>query len=450
MHHQMDNILKRLRQDLDRHLDPDSVLDVCKSIGHTWRNSTLNPVAILHLFLLQILHGNTSIEHVSLLAGRCFTGSAYCLARARLPLIFFRAVFAKLVHSLIGETQDQGLWRGHRTWLIDGSGLSMPDTPELQKHFGQPTNQAPGCGFPVTKILALFHAATGLLLEVTAAPLCTNEMPQMGRIHPHLKSGDVLIGDRGFCSFVHLAMLVRGEFHAVFRIHHRQIVDFTPNRPHTHNSRKHAHKGRPRSRWLRSLGVLDQVVEWFKPESRPEWMMAEEFAALPETVIVRELRYHVSHHGFRTRTVTLVTTLLDDEVYPLVELAKLYGARWRVELNFRHLKTTMKMDILKCKTVEGVIKEIFVYAMVYNMVRVTMYEAASHQEVEVERISFVDVLRWLMQARPGDRMPRFVVNPDRPGRFEPRVRKRRPKQYPVMQKPRSELRKAMIPKEVAN
>lgn len=448
MHHQMDNILKRLRQELARHLDPDSILDICRSVGHTWRRATLNPVATLHLFLLQMLHGNTSLEHVSLLAGRLFTGSAYCLARARLPLTVFRAVLEKLVHSLLAEAQHQGLWRGHRTVLIDGSGLSMPDTPALRKHFGQPTNQAAGCGFPVTKILAVFDAATGLLLDVSAAPLRTHEMSQLGHAHPHLRSGDVLVADRGFCSFAHLAMLVRGGIHAVFRIHQKQIVDFTPDRPHTRNGRDPAEKGRPRSRWLRRQGVLDQVVEWFKPEDRPGWMTAEGFAALPATLIVRELRYHVGRRGFRTRTVTLVTTLLDAELYPPEELAKLYGVRWRVELNFRHLKTTMKMDVLKCKTVEGVLKEILVYAMVYNLVRVTMGEAARQQQELVERISFVDVLRWWMQAQPEDAMPRFVVNPDRPGRFEPRVRKRRPKQYPLMQKPRSELRKQLILQDV--
>ena len=148
--------------------------------------------------------------------------------------------------------------------------------------------------------------------------------------------------------------------------------------------------------------------------------------------------------GFRTRTVTLVTTLLDGEAYPLAAMAELYGARWRVELNLRHLKTTMKMDVLKCKTVEGVLKELTAYAIVYNLVRVVMVEVARRQGVDVERISFVDALRWLAQARPGEELPELVVNPERPGRYEPRVRKRRPKQYPLMTKPRSELRNALL------
>jgi Transposase DDE domain len=139
-----------------------------------------------------------------------------------------------------------------------------------------------------------------------------------------------------------------------------------------------------------------------------------------------------------------VTTLLDEGLYPLDELAKLYGMRWRVELYLRHLKTTMKMDVLKCLTVDGVLKELAVFAIVYNLVRVVMIEASHRQGVDVERISFVDALRWLEQAEPGDDLPKLVVNPDRPDRFEPRVRKRRPKQYPLMRKPRSELRKALL------
>ena len=263
-------------------------------------------------------------------------------------------------------------------------------------------------------------------------------------VHPALGAGDVLVGDRGFCSFAHLAMLARDGVQAVFRMHQRQIVDFTPGRPHALPDAKRRSKGLPRSRWLRGLGVLDQVVEWFKPEDRPEWMTAEQYEALPATLAVRELRYEVGRPGFRTRTVTLVTTLLDAEAYPLGALAGLYGARWRVELNLRHLKTTMKMDVLKCKTVEGVLKELTVYAIVYNLVRVVMVEAARRQGVDVERVSFVDALRWLAQARPGEDLPELVVNPERPDRYEPRVRKRRPKQYALMTKPRSELRKALL------
>ena len=443
MHHRIDTILTQLRQDLAGRLDPDSIRDACRQAGHRGRRCVLDPVAVVHRFILQVLHGNTSLEHVARLGRGLFTGAAYRLARAALPLAVFQAVLVGLIRALIPATDEQGLWRGHRTFLVDGSAFSMPDVPALRERFGQPGAQAPGCGFPVAKILALFHAGTGVLLKVMVTPLRSHEMASVEAIHPAPRPGDVLVGDRGFCSFAHLAILVRGGIHAAFRMHQRQIVDFTPDRPHALPGAKKAAEGLPRSRWLRGLGVLDQVVEWFKPEGRPDWMTAEQCEALPEMLTVRELRYEVGRPGFRTRTVTLVTTLLDAEVYPLEALARLHGARWRVELNLRHLKTTMKMDVLKCKTVEGVLKELTVYAIVYNLVRVVMMEAARRQGVDVERISFVDALRWLAQAKPGEELPDMVVNPERPGRYEPRVRKRRPKQYPLMRKPRSVLRKSL-------
>jgi len=365
-----------------------------------------------------------------------------------LPLAVFQAVLHDLVKALIPETQAEGRWRGHRTFLVDGSTFSMPDTRELQTMFGQSGTQTPGCGFPVAKILALFHAGTGVLLKVMVTPLRSHEMASVGGVHPAMESGDVLVGDRGFCSFAHLSILARGGIFAVFRMHQRQIVDFTPARPHALQGMKRAAKGLPRSRWLRGLGVLDQVVEWFKPEDHPEWMTAQQYETLAETLSVRELRYDVGRPGFRTRRVTLATTLLDGEDYPLAARAELYGTRWRVELNFRHLKTTMKMDVLKCQSVAGVLEELTVYAIVYNLVRVVMVEAARRQGVGVERVSFIDALRWLAQARPGEELPELVVNPERPGRYEPRVKKRRPKQYDLMRKPRSVLRKDLLAQEV--
>jgi hypothetical protein len=157
----------------------------------------------------------------------------------------------------------------------------------------------------------------------------------------------------------------------------------------------------------------------------------------------------VRRPGYRTRLVTLVTTLLDPNLYPAEDVARLYGLRWGVETDLRHLKQTLKMDILHCQTVAGVEKELAVFALVYNLVRRVMEEAAQRQGVAVERVSFVDALRWLQEARPGDELPALVVNPDRPGRVQPRVRKRRPKQFPLMKKPRAVLRKALLKKRPA-
>jgi hypothetical protein len=450
MRRRIDTALRRLKQDLAPHLDESALNDICRRTGHRWRrDALLTPFTTILWFVIQVLHGNTALTHITLKARRAFTESAYCQARARLPLAVFRAVLRFVIRGLVPRTEVEGRWRGHRTFLVDGSSFSMPDAPELQRHFGQPGGQAAGCGFPAAKILALFHAGTGLLLDVIAAPLRTHDMARVDAVHPALGPGDILVGDRGFCSFPHLALLLGRGVHAVFRAHQKQIVDFTPGRSHAGPRDKKAPAGRPRSRWLRALGALDQVVEWFKPRDRPAWMTAEQFAGLPETITVRELRYRVSQRGFRTRSVTLVTTLLDAEAYPLEELAGLYGTRWRVEQYLRDLKQSMKMDVLRCRTVDGVLKELMVYGIVYNLVRSVMGEAGRRQRVAPDRISFIDALRWLLEARPGERIPRLVVNPSRPGRFEPRVRKRRPKPYPLMRKPRRELRKELADKDIA-
>jgi hypothetical protein len=232
-------------------------------------------------------------------------------------------------------------------------------------------------------------------------------------------------------------------------MHHRQIVDFTPGRPHVARDAKEGAKGLPRSRWLRRLGERDQVVEWSKPSKRPPWLSEDEFAALPATLELRELRYDVGRPGYRTRSVTLVTTLLDAGAYPSEALAELYGMRWRVELYLRHLKTTMKMDVLKCKTVDGVLKELTVYALVYNLVRVVLLEAARRQGDEVERVSFVDALRWLAGLDGEADLPALVINPDRPGRVEPRVVKRRPKKFMWMTRTRAEWHKRLMAQSVA-
>ena len=293
----------------------------------------MTPAAIIHWFLIQVLHGNTALTHVSLLAGRAFTASAFCQARARLPLAVFQTVLRAVVKVLVPATEVAGLWLGHRVLLIDGSSFSMPDVAALQAYFGQPGNQAKGCGFPVAHILALFHAGTGLLLEVFAAPLRSHDMAGVGGILPLLKRGDVLVADRGFCSFAHLALLICKGVHAVFRLHQKQIVDFTPGRAHARPGQKRAPKGMPRSRWVSACGLMDQVVEYFKPVRCPVWMSADEYRKLPESIMVRELRYRITAPGFRTREVTLVTTLLDAAAYPADALAELYGTRWRIEEN---------------------------------------------------------------------------------------------------------------------
>src|SRR5208337_4470904 len=142
---------------------------------------------------------------------------------------------------------------------------------------------------------------------------------------------------------------------------------FSPGRAHARPGQKRAPKGMPRSRWVSACGLMDQVVEYFKPVRRPEWMSEDEYRKLPESIMVRELRYRITAPGFRTREVTLVTTLLDAEAYPADALAELYGTRWRIEENLKSLKQTMKMDVLRCMTVDGVLKELTMYALAYNL-----------------------------------------------------------------------------------
>ena len=439
------NIVGRFKQNWTEELSTAAIAQAARDAGMTWHNSALNPIVTIQIFFLQVLHGNTACEHLPHLARMSFTAAAYCRARMRVKLEVLCMLLERCVEQLHQETFDTARWLGHRVFHVDGSSFSMSDTPELQAHFGQPGGQRPGCGFPTAHWLVLLHAGTGMITKMLAAPLRTHDMSKMVDLHPELQTGDLLVADRGFCSYAHLALLLQRGVHGLLRIHQRTIVDFTPGRPHVHPGRgKSDYKqGKPRSRWIRQLGTTDQIVQWLKSTNKPGWMSAQQFAELPTSIEVRELRYAIHEKGFRPKQITLVTTLLDAERYSLSRLAKLFCQRWEIETNFGHLKTTMKMDVLKCKTVIGVLRELQVFALIYNMVRQVMLEAARRQRVDVRRISFIDALRWLQTAQLGDELPQLVVNPYRPNRIEPRVRKRRPKQYPLMKKPRRQLKKEL-------
>ena len=439
------DVVRRFKQNWTEELSATAIAQVCRDAGMTWHNSTLNPIVTIQIFFLQILHGNTACEHLPHLAGMTFSAAAYCKARMRVQLKVLCKLLDQCVGKLQQETFDTANWLGHRVFHIDGSSFSMPDTPQLQAHFGQPGQQKPGCGFPVAHWLVMVHAGTGMITKMLAAPLRTHEMSKTVELHPELQKNDLLVADRGFCSYAHLVLLLQCGVHGLLRIHQRTIVDFTPGRAHVHPGQGKADrkKGMPRSRWIKQLGATDQIVEWLKSTNKPDWMSAQQFAALPDSIFVRELRYTIHEKGFRPKEITLVTTLLDSERYSLSDLAEQFRQRWEIETNFGHLKTTMKMDVLKCKTVEGVLRELQVFALIYNMVRQVMLEAACRQKVDVRRISFIDALRWLQAASPGDKLPKLVVNPYRPNRLEPRVKKRRPKEYSLMNKPRRQLKKKL-------
>jgi hypothetical protein len=335
-------------------------------------------------------------------------------------------------------------WRGHEVYLIDGSSFSMPDTPDLQEAFGQPGRQAPGCGFPTAHLLLSCQLRTGYIRKVLAAPLRTHDLAHVALVHPALPVNAVLVGDRALCSYAHLALCRQGKRHGLFRAHQKLIVDFRCRRRYAPPAMPaKAACGLPRSRWLRRLGPDDQLVEYFKPKERPVWMTPEQYAALPETLVVRELRYRIAVPGRRSQVVTLVTTLVDARRYPRRALARLYALRWAVETDLAHLKQTLGMGVLRCQTFVGVMKEVAMFVTAYNLVRRVMRQAAAQQDVPAERISFVDALRWLATARSGEALPRLRVLPWRPDRVEPRVLKRRAKPYDLMNRPRSVLRQRL-------
>jgi len=432
--------LKRIKVNPDSILDRRTIERICREYDYRWRTRELDPATTVALFLQQILHGNVPCTEVRHFHNGSFTAQAYCAARQRLPLEVCNDLFSEVCQRLLPATsRDEHRWRGHRVFHIDGTGFSMPDTPELRNVFGTPTGQKPGCGFPVAHLLVLFSAQTGLLLDAWASPLRTGELAEVPQAHLHLRAGDILIGDDAFGTYAHLALILRENLHGLFPSHHKRLVDFTPRRPHTRDG-KNAVAGLPRSRWIRSLGWQDQLVEYFKPLQKPLWMDQEEFDALPDSIQVRELRRTVRRPGLGKVTVTIVTTLTDPKAYPAKKLVELRLRRWDVETNIGHLKTTMKMDVLRCKSEAGVRKELAMFCLAYNLVRAVMLEASRRQEVAVSRISFADALKWMRHARKGEEMPELVVVAYRPNRIEPRCKKRRPKEYDLMSKPRSVLR----------
>jgi hypothetical protein len=442
--------LARIQENLAEHLPEESILAACRAAGHEWRERKLGPVATVQLFMLQALWFNTAIEHLRHLAGYAVNAAAYCKARMRLPLEVLQTLLLDSSASMravmgdaAGPDAASPLWRGLRAFLVDGSSTIAPDTPELQKAFGQPSGQKPGCGFPVPKTLGLFDAFSGMIVQMLAFPLYTHEQSKVWQLHPHLQSGDLLVGDRGFCSFVHLAMLQARGVLACFRLHQRQIVDFRPHRKTRDQTGKADRTGTPTSTFVRRLGKHDQIVLWQRPKNVPKWMSDEQWAAMPESLQVRELRYTIPAKGQRTRVITIATTLLDAELYTREAVAELYGVRWQVETHFAELKTTLRMRKVKSKTEQGVLKELAIYCLVYNLVRAVMVRAAAQQGVTPDRISFIDTIRWLLTATPGEDIPRLVVNPRREGRHEPRVVKDREDTYTKMTRPRSELRKEL-------
>lgn len=422
-------IVSKLKSNWTELLDIKLIEGQCLELGHHWRDRILTPGITIRFFLLQILHRNTSCSNLRHLSEFDFSAASYCNARKKLPLELFEQLVEQTTNRIISNTPQEGLWQGHRVWLGDGSGCSMPDTEELRKYFGQPGCQKTGCGFPVAHLIALMNCQTGMLHKMIASPLHTHDLSKVGELSSELRKEDILVLDRGFCSSALILALSKQEIHSVIRVTSGHKVDFR-------QARRDADTGIRRSR-VEKLGRYDQIIEWHKSQNCPPWMSEQEFESLPDFILLREIRYRLDSKGYRGKEVTLVTTLLDPKKYSRMALIKLYGMRWDIETNFRHLKISMGMDVLKAKTVEGVKKEICIFAIAYNLVRQAMLEQAKCHDIPLKQISFLDTLRWLF-AQNNKSKP--LINPCRPGRNVPRVTKRRPKAYPRMTSKRKNSR----------
>jgi len=339
--------------------------------------------------------------------------SAYCQARARLGLGLLRNVFERLCGWFEGETKISDRWCGRRVKLIDCTGLSMPDTDANRAEFEYAGNQRPGCGFPTGKLLGLFDLATGHLDHFIHGNWKEHDMGMIRSVIGWIDEKDVVVADRGFCGWGVMALLIRKNVDVVFRLHQRRDS---------------------------SSGL----TKWVKPQRHGRWGKCL-WAELPDSLAVRIVRYQVVEPGFRTKEVVLVTTLTDKKKYPDEVIIALYGRRWQIELNLRDIKTTLGLDVLRCKTPELIAKEITMQAIAYNLVRGVMFKAARLAELPLYRLSFkgtVDTLRqWAsLFERTDAKTARawweellFALAADpvplRPARSEPRAVKRRPKVY---------------------
>jgi hypothetical protein len=367
--------------------------------------------------------------------------SSYCEARLRLP----ERVVARLVHETARRTDGRGsdawLWNGRRVTLVDGTTVSMPDTPANQKEYPQSNAQGIGLGFPLVRLVALISLASGVVRDLALGPCRgkeTGETALFRTLWDRLESGEIVLGDRYFCSFFAIAGLSRRGVDVLVRMHQRRKFDF---------------------RRGRRLGVEDHVVTWSKPE-RPAWMDEETYARIPEDLTVRELRVTVEQPGFRVNELVLVTTMLDAEAYAKQEVAELFLQRWNIELDFRSIKAVLAMEVLRCKTPEMVRKEVWMHLLAHNLIRGVMVEAAEAHEKEPRHLSFKGALQTmtafqdaLRSATPSHRI-RLVEEMlkaisshevgDRFGRVEPRVNKRRPKPQRFLMEPRRQARKALM------
>ena len=364
--------------------------------------------------------------------------ASYCTARNKLDEQMLVEIFAHTADRL-DKMPATGLLNNRRVIVVDGTGVSMPDTPENQEVWPQISSQKPGCGFSSARICACFSLESGALLSYAMGNKKSHELPLFRKQWNIFKDGDIFLGDKGFCSYFDIANL---EGHGVDSV--VTLARRAPVRP---------------ADSLKKLGPNDLLITWKRPAYNAILSYSKEaWEALPKELVLRQIKVRVKYPGFRTKWFHIVTTLLDAAQYPAEELAELYFKRWDVELFFRDIKTTMGMDILRCLTPEMVRREIVMHFIAYNCIRRLMCEAAEEADVEVRVVSFkgsVQALRsWephLNQAKISrtersrlisdlyEAMTNTTIR-QRPGRSEPRCLKRRPKSYQLLTSPRHEMK----------
>jgi hypothetical protein len=362
--------------------------------------------------------------------------SAYCQARHRLPKERPERVLAATATTADLRAGSGGRLAGRPVKVVDGSSTQLPDTRENQKRYPQPSKQRAGCGFPVLKFLLLFSLNSGSVLNAVMASLHHHDLRLLRQLQGELKQGDILLGDRASGEYTTLATWPNAGVDVVARLHQKRKVDF---------------------RKARRLAKNDGLFLWTKGYQQSDVLSPQQWAQLPAAITVRIIRFTAAIRGQRGRRITLVTSLLDPVLYPAEQLIGLYARRWRLELCLRDLKTTMGMERLQCLSPDMAEKELLAYLIGHNLIRCLMAEAVARHAVNLERVSFkgtVDGARQyhaaLLQARSRKmrdqlwddlllNLARDLV-PDRPNRSEPRAVKRRPKPFPLLNKPRHQFK----------
>ncbi len=359
--------------------------------------------------------------------------SGYCQARKRLSLDTLQRVRVALAGA---AERTAALWYGLRPKVVDGTTVNLPDTPKNQRAYPQSRNQKPGCGFPLLKLVGLFSLTTGVLLSYAKGNKHQSELRLLKGLLDLFVPGDLVVADRGFCTYVLIALLQRRGVHCLMRLHQSRSADL---------------------RQGQRLGRNDRLMTWRKPNQRPPWLPQGWWKKLPAQLTVRVVRFQLHSQGYRPESVTLVTTLLDPKAYPARDLAQLYVRRWNIELWFRDIKTTLGMEELRCRSPQMVHKELEMFFIAYNAIRCLMLQAATSNDVALDRMSFkgtVDAVhefsRAIGQARSKKEQDRLIGEmleaiardqvPERPGRREPRAVKRRPKSYERLNRPRHQMK----------